>query len=55
VEVAQKVLALAPKSEAELPTPAQRADWTWQRAAADHAWKRTKLWDFVFMAQLLKP
>jgi hypothetical protein len=50
-DVAQKVLALAPKSAAELPL--HKADWTWQRAKDDEAWKRAKLWDFVFMANLL--
>ncbi len=51
-EVAEKVLALAPKSVAELPD--RLADWTWQRAKSDEAWKRSKLWDFVLMAHLLK-
>lgn len=49
--VAEQVLLLAPKSEAELPL--KKADWTWQRAEGDEAWKRSKLWDFVFMANLL--
>ncbi len=50
-DVAEKLLALAPQSSAGLP--ADKADWTWQRAKSDQAWKRAKLWDFVFVANLL--
>jgi hypothetical protein len=49
--VANQLLAVAPRSQADLPV--HRSDWTWQRAWSDEAWHRAKLWDFVFMGQLL--
>ncbi|MGN7918595.1 hypothetical protein [Lysobacter sp. 22409] len=49
-EVARKLLALAPRTASDLP--AHKADWTWQRAGHEEAWKRAKLWDFVFMGNL---
>lgn len=53
--VAAKMLAVAPSNVAALPPPAQRRDWTWQRAQGDEAWRRSKLWDFVFLGRLLGP
>lgn len=50
--VAAKLLSVAPRDASSLP--ANKRDWTWQRAAADEAWKRSKLWDFVFMGLLLR-
>lgn len=49
-EVAAKLLALAPRTVSDLPV--HKADWTWQRAHDEEAWKRAKLWDFVFMGNL---
>lgn len=50
-DVATLLLKQASHSAAELP--AERRDWAWQRASSEQAWKRSNLWDDVFMAQLL--
>lgn len=52
LEVAQKVLALCPKSQAEIPT--EKTQWTWERPDGSQANKNTMLWDCVFMSNLLK-
>lgn len=49
--VASRVLAVAPKSEGQLPE--NRDDWAWQRASKDEAWRESNLWDFIFMGRLL--
>lgn len=53
--VAAQLLAVAPGDASGLPPLAQRRDWTWQRAQADEAWRKAKLWDFVFLGRLLAP
>lgn len=51
-QVAQDVLAIAPRENATLPQ--KKADWTWQRDTSEETWKRSNLWDFVFIANLLR-
>jgi hypothetical protein len=50
-QVAARLLALGPHDEATIP--AKREDWAWQRKPEDEAWKRSNLWDFVFISRLL--
>jgi hypothetical protein len=51
--VALQLLAVAPADSSHLP--ASRRDWTWQRAAEDEAWRRSMLWDHVFLGKLVAP
>jgi hypothetical protein len=51
-EISQKTLSIAPRNAASLPE--SKADRAWQRDTAESAWKRSNLWDFVFIGRLLE-
>lgn len=44
------VLKLCPSQDRP---PTTRNDWAWQRDTAEEAWKKSDLWDCIFMARLL--
>lgn len=47
-------LSLCPTSEAGIPLPHQRFQWSWEREDSEEAWKYSMLWDCIFMSDILQ-
>lgn len=50
-DISGRLLAVGPNDAASLPS--DKADWAWQRETKEEAWKKSNLWDFVFMGNLV--
>lgn len=50
-DISTRLIAIAPDSVASMPH--EKADWAWQRETSEQAWKKSNLWDFVFMANIV--
>lgn len=50
--VRNMTVALCPANQQSIPK--ESTDWAWQRKDAEQAWKKSMLWDCLFMAALLK-
>lgn len=51
--ISTRLIEIAPDSAAAMPS--HKADWAWQRETSEQAWKKSNLWDFVFMANIVRP
>lgn len=50
-EVASAATAVCPTKNA--PLPKAMIEWSWERDESDEAWRRSMLWDCIFIANLL--
>lgn len=50
--VANIVLDLCPKDVNSIPT--HRFQWSWERQMSEEAWKKSMIWECIFMARLLQ-
>jgi hypothetical protein len=50
--VRDMLLTLCPANASEVP--AEKTQWAWERHDGDEAWKKSMIWDCIFMARLLE-
>ncbi|SDX58767.1 hypothetical protein [Nitrosomonas oligotropha] len=48
------VSSLCPANQASIVPVGQRDEWSWERKDSDEAWKRSMLWECIFISSLLQ-